>query len=151
MDVTPPKRKIFSGCRSHRYINCACAQHVLCLLTPHTRFYIFFVQMTSVNHNVPSTPANWTQRLHGQVGFIRDRVQKLDRDGDPQDNVILTQSYLQRLSDAVRVAVRIFKSSAYEKKNLTSDISSVNVLHESRGDGARQNHSIRPQPGSRSI
>jgi len=95
--------------------------------------------MTSANHNV-----------HGQVGFIRDRVQKLDRDGDPQDNVILTQSYLQRLSDAVRVAVRIFKSSVYEK-NLTSDISSVNVLHESRGDGAQQNHSIRPQPGSRSI
>ena len=62
--------------------------------------------MTSANHNVPSTPANWTQRLQGQVGFIRDRVQKLDCDGDPQDNGLLTQSYLQWLSEAVRVAVR---------------------------------------------
>jgi len=71
--------------------------------------------MTSANHNISSTPANWTQRLHGQVSFIRDRVQKLDRDGDPQDNIILTQSYLQQLSDAVCVAIRIFQSSVYEK------------------------------------
>jgi len=74
--------------------------------------------MTSSNHNVPSTPANWTQRLQGQVGFICDRVQKLNCDSNPQDNIVLTQSYLQWLSDAVRVAVRIFKSSTC---NLHSD------------------------------
>src|SRR6267378_2271036 len=72
--------------------------------TPHS-FYKFFVPMTSSNHTAPSTPANWIQRLQGQVSFIRDRVQRLDRDGDPQDNTVLSQSYLQRLSEAVRVAV----------------------------------------------
>ena len=61
--------------------------------------------MTSPNHTAPSTPANWIQRLQSQVSFIRDRVQRLDRDGDPQDNAVLSQSYLQRLSEAVRVAV----------------------------------------------
>jgi hypothetical protein len=61
--------------------------------------------MSISNQPSPSTPANWVQRLQGQVGFIRDRVQKLDREGDPQDNGLLSQSYLQRLSDAVRVAV----------------------------------------------
>src|SRR6266699_7088933 len=34
---------------------------------------------------------------------------------------------------------------------LTSDITLVNVLHGSRGDGARQNHSIRAQSGSHFI
>jgi len=72
---------------------------------PHIRFYKFFVPMTSSNHTAPSAPANWIQRLQGQVSFIRDRVQRLDRDGDPQDNAVLSQSYLQRLSEAVHVAV----------------------------------------------
>src|SRR6267378_1922123 len=72
--------------------------------TPHL-FYKFLVPMTSSNHTAPSTPANWIQRLQGQVSFICDRVQRLDHDGDPQDNVVLSQSYLQRLSEAVRVAV----------------------------------------------
>ena len=61
--------------------------------------------MSSSNQTSPSTPANWVQRLQGQVSFIHDRVQKLDCEGDPQDNGLLSQSYLQRLSDAVRVAV----------------------------------------------
>src|SRR6266567_410128 len=68
-------------------------------------FYKFFIPMTSSNHTAPSAPANWIQRLQGQVSFICDRVQRLDRDGDPQDNAVLSQSYLQRLSEAVRIAV----------------------------------------------
>src|SRR6266567_7197071 len=80
--------------------------HAICPSSfPHIRFYKFFAPMTSSNHTAPSTPANWIQRLQGQVSFIRDRVQRLDRDGDPQDNAVLSQSYLQRLSEAVRVAV----------------------------------------------
>lgn len=61
--------------------------------------------MTAPTHTVSSAPSNWIQQLQGQVGFIRTRVNKLDRDGDPQDNIILCENHLNRLSEAVRVAV----------------------------------------------
>ena len=65
--------------------------------------------MTAPTHTISSAPSNWIQQLQGQVSFIRTRVHKLDRDSDPQDNIILCENHLNCLSEAVHVAVGSIK------------------------------------------
>ena len=60
--------------------------------------------MTTSAHAHPLTTTTWSQNLHGQVGYIRTRMQTL-KDLDPQDATILSESYLKKLADVTHAVV----------------------------------------------
>ena len=60
--------------------------------------------MTTWVHAYPLTTTTWSQTLHGQVGYIYTHMQTL-KDLDPQDAIILSESYLKKLSDVTCTVV----------------------------------------------
>ena len=60
--------------------------------------------MTTSAHAHPLTATTWSQNIHGQVSYIRTRMQTL-KDLDPQDATILSESYLKKLADVTHTVV----------------------------------------------